>query len=296
MFQAKTIIFAFRSCSPCASTVSRSRQLGPVMPRHSTRRPRLSAFPVRQVLNPSADLASIKTLSRLLADVRPDLVQSFDTKPNLLVPLAARGAPSVLVARTINGMGWLYSSGSLKARALRPVYLALHRLAARTTAATVFQNLEDQAFFSATASSAGGGVRRSAAPASISNGSSGIRPPGGRAELREALGFGASPVVITVTRMTRHKGIPTLLEAAALVHKVRPEVRFLLVGPRDSEGPLAVAQTDIHRHAPYVDGDRAAIGRARAAWSRRRVRIPDGVSRRACLECSSRPRSPGCPP
>ncbi len=37
-----------------------------------------------------------------------------------------------------------------------------------------------------------------------------------------------------------------------MVHKVRPSVRFLLVGPRESEGPLAVTQAEIDRHAPYV--------------------------------------------
>jgi glycosyltransferase involved in cell wall biosynthesis len=58
--------------------------------------------------------------------------------------------------------------------------------------------------------------------------------------------------MITVARMTRQKGIPALLEAAALVHKAHPSVRFLLVGPRQSEGPLAVSQADIDRHAPYV--------------------------------------------
>jgi glycosyltransferase involved in cell wall biosynthesis len=47
-------------------------------------------------------------------------------------------------------------------------------------------------------------------------------------------------------------GIPALLEAAAQVHEVRPDVRFLLVGPRESEGPLAVTQDEIERHAPYV--------------------------------------------
>jgi glycosyltransferase involved in cell wall biosynthesis len=52
--------------------------------------------------------------------------------------------------------------------------------------------------------------------------------------------------------MTRQKGIPTLLEAAALVHQHRPGVRFLLVGPRESEGPFAVTQAEIERHAPYV--------------------------------------------
>jgi len=72
------------------------------------------------------------------------------------------------------------------------------------------------------------------------------------AELRKALGLGASEVVMTVTRMTRQKGIPTLLDAAALVHQHRPGVRFLLVGPRESEGPFAVTQAEIDRHAPYV--------------------------------------------
>jgi hypothetical protein len=56
------------------------------------------------------------------------------------------------------------------------------------------------------------------------------------AQLRHELGLGGSQVVIKVTGMTRAKGIPTLLEAAALVHEVEPSVRFLLVGPRASEG------------------------------------------------------------
>jgi glycosyltransferase involved in cell wall biosynthesis len=58
--------------------------------------------------------------------------------------------------------------------------------------------------------------------------------------------------VLTVSRLTVQKGIPTLLEAAAIVHAVRPGVRFLLVGPRESEGPFAVDRALIDRYAPYV--------------------------------------------
>jgi glycosyltransferase involved in cell wall biosynthesis len=214
------------------------------------------AFRFDRFVNPLADLASIKTLSGLLASVRPDLVQSYDTKPNLLVPLAARRLGDVRVIRIINGRGWLYSSRAPQALALRPVYRALHRIAARSTAATVFEIRDDQEFF-AQHQMAGklglvipgwvdiGKFERAAAMAQSPD------------QLREELGLGASEVVITVTRMTRQKGIPTLLEAAALVHQVRPSVRFLLVGPRESEGPLAVAQSEIDRHAPYV----MAIGR-----------------------------------
>jgi glycosyltransferase involved in cell wall biosynthesis len=211
------------------------------------------AYRFDRFINPLADWAAINSLAGLLSDLRPDLAHSFDTKPNLLVPLAARRMPDVLVVRTVNGMGWLYSSRSPQAMALRPVFLALHRLAARWTAATVFQNLEDQAFFER--------HRTLGRGQSLLIPGSGIdierfdreRAAGASPDrLREALGLGAAEVVITVTRMTRQKGIPTLLKAAALVHEARPGVRFLLVGPRESEGPFAVAQADIERHAPYV--------------------------------------------
>jgi glycosyltransferase involved in cell wall biosynthesis len=36
------------------------------------------------------------------------------------------------------------------------------------------------------------------------------------------------------------------------VHRQLPDVRFLLVGPRQSEGPFAVDQADVEQHAPYV--------------------------------------------
>jgi glycosyltransferase involved in cell wall biosynthesis len=211
------------------------------------------AFRFDRFINPLADWAAVNALAHLIADLRPDLVHSFDTKPNLLVPLAARRVPDVRVVRTINGLGWLYSSGSLPALALRPVFLALHQLAARRTAATVFQNFEDQAFFARRRTLGEG--RSVLIPGSgvDIDGFDRARAAGpSPARRREMLGLGTSEVVITVTRMTRQKGIPTLLEAAALLHEARPGVRFLLVGPRESEGPLAVTQAEIDRHAPYV--------------------------------------------
>jgi glycosyltransferase involved in cell wall biosynthesis len=210
-------------------------------------------FHFERFVNPLADWAAVKMLSKLLIHVRPDLAQSFDTKPNLLLSLAIRRSGHSLAVRTINGMGWAFSSLSPLALASRPVYCALHQLAARSTAATVFQNPDDLAFFERRRM-----VRKGAGRLIPGSGIDIERfeqartagPPPAR--LRAELGLGGSEVVITVTRMTRQKGIPALLAAAALVHKIRPGVRFLLVGPRESEGPLAVAQPEIDRHAPYV--------------------------------------------
>jgi glycosyltransferase involved in cell wall biosynthesis len=204
-------------------------------------------------VNPLADWAAIKALSRLLADVRAELVQSFDTKPNLLVPLAARGFSDMAVIRTINGLGWIYSSRSPVALALAPIYRVLHRLASRSTALTVFQNRDDKLFFEHHGMLGGKAGRLIAGSGiDIERFEQAAASGPGPIALRESLGLGFSEVVVTVTRITRQKGIRTLLEAAALVHQVRPGVRFLLVGPRQGEGPMAVPQAEIDRHAPYV--------------------------------------------
>lgn len=209
-------------------------------------------FYFERFVNPLADWAAIKALARILVDVRPDLTQSFDTKPSFLLPLAARSVRDVLVVRTITGRGWLYSSHSPPALTLRPVYRALHRVAARSTAATVFQNHDDKAFFERHRMVGGGSSRVIPEAVDIDGFERALALGPSPAQLRDELGLGTSEVVITVTRMTRQKGIPTLLKAAALVHQARPGVLFLLVGPRQSEGSLAVTQAEIDRHAPYV--------------------------------------------
>lgn len=206
-------------------------------------------FDFDRFVNPVADMAAIKTLSTLLADIGPDIVQTCDTKPNYLVPLAARRSRGLPIVRLINGRGWVFSSHSARALALRPIYRALYRLANQSTAANVFEIQADQEFLGRRQP-----PRNLVIPGWIDieafDRALGASPPSDR--LRREFNLGDAEIVATVTRMTRQKGIPTLLEAAAIVHRARPSVRFLLVGPRESEGPLAITQHELDRHAPYV--------------------------------------------
>lgn len=210
-------------------------------------------FFFHRFVTPLADLATIRQIRAIFDRVQPAIVQSFDTKPNVLVPIAAQGRSSLLSIRTINGMGWVYSSLSPAAMLLRPVQQALHRHAGRTAAATVFQNKTDKAFFERagligngrSVLIAGSGVDIARFDKDSTDHAEGER-------LRNELGLGSSRVVMTVARLTRQKGITTLLKAAALVHRALPDVRFLLVGPRESEGRFAVSAEEFKRHAPYV--------------------------------------------
>jgi len=209
---------------------------------------RYRGFKFDRFVNPRADLASIKSLAKILVEEQPDLAQSFDTKPSIYLPLAARSAPGVLAIRTINGRAFLYSSRSPLAMTLRPVYRALHKLAARTTAATVFEISDDRAFFE----------RHGIAgkmPVLIRGAGVDVRMPHGLAQPRAA-----------------HQGEQLLLVAPGHEHAGRHadslaelgRGRFLPGGDRDAERSqqrLGLIFMDVHRGG-YLKEENAGRWRA----------------------------------
>jgi glycosyltransferase involved in cell wall biosynthesis len=195
--------------------------------------------------------AALGTIKALLSELRPDIVQSFDTKPNVLVPLSINNR--VPVVRTVNGLGWTFSSLEPRALSLRPVYCGLQWLASWRTAATVFQNRNDKNFFERYSM-----VRRGSGHLIRSSGidvdafsTARLRGPSG-ASMREQLGLTSAEIVMFVGRLTRQKGIPTLIKAVPRIIASRPQARIVLVGPRHSEGPFAVDQAELDKHASHV--------------------------------------------
>lgn len=214
---------------------------------------RYRGYAFRRTLSAASDAKAVVALSRIIREVGPDVVQTFDTKPNLLVPLARRHGSGWRLVRTINGMGWIFATPSLFSGAMRPVYRAMQRIAAPRTDLTVFQNDADRSYFVS---------NRMARPEACRVvGGSGIdvdRFLAARASapapeaIRARLGIGNVKVVVTATRLTRLKGIATLLAAATLVRKLHPDVCFLLIGPLETEGRFAIRKEMFDRHQPYV--------------------------------------------
>ena len=140
-----------------------------------------------------------------------------------------------------------------RGRVARAAYRPLQRLAGVATAATVFEHRGDQGFFESNRLiGRGESVKIPGAGIDV-KGFEEARMNGPSAEaLRAELGLTATDVVITVTRVTREKGVLDLLKAAELVHRVRPSVRFLIVGPRQGEGPFAVSDAELAPYSEYV--------------------------------------------
>lgn len=204
-------------------------------------------------LSPLEDLKSLSELRRLFRTHRPDCIQAFDTKPSILVPPAAAWAGVRGSIRTINGMGFLFSSESVRARLLRPVYRWLHRRASSVTRMTVFQNREDRDYFvehgmarldrSEVVYGSGVDVREIQTRADN---------PATARELRADLGLEGKLVVTMVSRLVIQKGVREYLAMARRVRRLRQDVAFLLVGQRASEGDQAIPLREIEAHAGDV--------------------------------------------
>jgi glycosyltransferase involved in cell wall biosynthesis len=210
-------------------------------------------FKLNRFWSVSSDLETRKELAALLRRVDADVAHSFDTKISLLLPLAAGRDLRTGVVRTINGRGWVFSSRSPAAMALRVVYLALQRAAAATTDATIFEHSGDQNFFTrAGLIGKSWSVLIPGAGIDVAGFERARRAGPAGADVRRELGLEGAQIVTTVTRVTREKGVIQLLKAADIVARVKPNVRFLVVGPRESEGPFAVPQEEFDRRRDYV--------------------------------------------
>lgn len=190
-------------------------------------------LPMVRAPHPWRDSAAYRKLRSRLAELRPALVHSHSAKAGVLARMAARSlgipavhTPHVLASEWADGIaGWLY--------------VRIERFAGRE--AWMACLTESQAAFALSA-----GLVRPGRVSVVANGIEPDRfapasmvPAGFRRAARRELGVDEDdvPVVGTVARMARQKGVDDFLEVVRLTRAAQPRVRFLWAG----EGPLADA-------------------------------------------------------
>ena len=187
-------------------------------------------YPLTRSVNPLSDRRALHSLTRLFAEHRPDIVHAVNTKPSILVPMAASRA-GVTAVRTITGLGAVYSSTTPLTWMMRPFFRWAFRKTSKLSARTIFQNPDDQQFFlenhleipSQTELIRSSGIdvgeyRNRAANAESLQ------------QLRRKLDLEDKIVVTMITRLIKPKGVEEYLSAAATVRQQYPHVRFLLIG------------------------------------------------------------------
>jgi glycosyltransferase involved in cell wall biosynthesis len=175
-------------------------------------------------VSPLRDLRLFMRYHGLLKQLRPDALLTYTAKPNIWGSLAAN-ALAIPVINNISGLGTAFIEG----QALRRIVSILYRAALRPSAAVFFQNPEDRELFR----------RRRLAPSERAHllPGSGIdldrfrpaEPPPG-----EPFAF------LMIGRLLWHKGVGEYVEAARIVRRQAPKVRFRLLGFLDAPNRSAV--------------------------------------------------------
>lgn len=180
-------------------------------------------------LSPLRDLALLLRYRRALGRIRPAAFLGFTAKPNVWGSLAAH-ALGIPVINNISGLGTAF----VEPGPLRRILSRLYRLALRRSAVVFFQNPDDRALFLEERLVRPGQARLL---------------PGTGIDLDRFRPAEAPPpgpfAFLMVGRLLWQKGVRDYVEAARIVRRERPDVRFRLLGFLDSANRSAVPRAAV---------------------------------------------------
>lgn len=194
----------------------------------------LHAVPfARGRLSPLATLRTVLALRKIYRTVRPDIIHHVSLQPTLLGLLATLGR-RVQCINALTGLGYTFTSRSLKARLIRPLLRTmLRRLLDRDGMISLVQNPDDLASLT------------------------GISVPERRIRVIPGSGVDADrlqplpepegpPTIGFVGRLLHDKGIRTLVAAHRLLRDRGADIRLLIAGIPDPANPGSVAEEEAH--------------------------------------------------
>lgn len=184
--------------------------------------------------SPIGDIGLLFSYVRVFRTERPAVYLGYTIKPNIYGTLAARlcGVP---VINNVAGLGTSF----IRETWLTRLVMALYRLAFRGSHTVFFQNEDDRTLF----------VERRL----VDRAKTRLLPGSGI----DLSGFPPAPLpsetkengiaLILIARLLWDKGVLEFVEAARIVRRSRPNVRFQLLGFLDVENRTAVDRTSVER-------------------------------------------------
>ncbi|HEX8553360.1 MAG TPA: glycosyltransferase family 4 protein [Sphingomonas sp.] len=177
-------------------------------------------------VSPARDLQLLAAYWRILRRLRPTAYLGWTIKPNVYGSLAAH-ALGIPVINNISGLGTAF----IKVGLLTRIVQRLYRTALARSATIFFQNRHDRDLF----------VEQRLVPANRT-----ALLPGSGIDLADFtpanVPAGEPFAFLMVARLLRDKGVLEFADAARMVHAVRPDVRFRLLGFLDVENRTAIGR------------------------------------------------------
>lgn len=187
--------------------------------------------------NPWEEARGIQRMAQLFRELKPDVVHLVGMKPIVYGSIAARLAGVPVTVCAIAGLGWLFTPGGMLKSAARMAVQTQFRqfLAGRPGIQFLVQNTHHRDTLIQTRMA-------KASQVSLVHGA-GIDSD----RFKPAPEPDGPPVILTHARMLWDKGIGEVVEAARIVRRSFPDVRFQLVGDPDSANPASIPQSQLEQ-------------------------------------------------
>lgn len=192
----------------------------------------------RNGMNPFADLKSFYALYQLILKLRPDKIFAYTAKPVIYGGLAAQLAGNTEFYPMICGLGSAFRTANIKTKLVKFILSAEYKLALKCCKRVMFQNHDDAGEF---------------VKARIVREEQCCFTCGSGVNCKQ---FTLSPFpenisFIMIARLIGDKGVREYLQACKKVKQSNPTVRFLLIGPFDTN-PSAITPEELQ---PYIDDE-----------------------------------------
>lgn len=186
----------------------------------------------RNGTNPFRDLKTLRSLKKIIKEEKVDKIFTYQAKTVIYGGIAAK---KIETYPLIAGVGSMFLSHSLKAKIIRWILKIEYKIALKRAQKVFFQNQDDVKIF----------VEKK-----IVDKNKIVMLHGSGVNLQK---FEPQPLpekiaFLCISRLIKDKGIYEYLQAAEIVKKRYPNVRFLLVGPFDSN-PSALKDEELK---PYI--------------------------------------------
>jgi glycosyltransferase involved in cell wall biosynthesis len=181
-----------------------------------------------------SETRTLAALVQLYKDEQPNIAHHVAVKPTIYGTLAARMSGTKAVVNALMGLGFVYSSPSMKARVLKPIVSTLLKAAlSRPNTRTIVQNRDDLAFLARNGFAPEASLRLVPGSGVDPSLFSDVPPPSG------------TPLVILPSRLLKAKGVLEFAEAARRLKAEGIDARFALVGAPDYLNPGTVSDAEL---------------------------------------------------
>ena len=202
----------------------------------------ISFYPVaynRKSINPIYELYILFRIIKLYKKIKPDIVHHVAAKPIIYGSIAAKLNKIKSVLNAPVGLGFVFSSETIKARALRPIlkfllksFINSHR-GKNMRNKVVFENYDDLNYFIEIG-------------AVIPKYGCVIRGAGVKVDkIFHSKNYRKVPTITLVARMLKDKGIYEFVSAARKLKAHKVNAKFLLVGDTDPYNPSSLKKSTL---------------------------------------------------